>query len=654
MTYKLSTERDERERDRLWYENSIREIEHKVQLEGKRADSLESDQMFLYNKHKETSDALGKAKEDFSKERKEFQDTISQLRTQLNNTESSLDDERSNNRSSLSQLERDLEGLRSQNTTLQSSVDTLTEELDKSSQGLSEKQNTIISLEEQVSSLQSQVMNLKHHEDESESVEIVKRELSQQVKYIQSLEDKIASQDATIKSLNDTKQLVEIVQEEKTSLEAKVQVTEELRQQVGDLELQILKLEQEKQRWSSFLEKDDNFSTPEDVVRALMHERMEKFNLLGKVGRLEAQISSQESATNKEAEELGNLRNEVTDLKSKLDAEAQQSLRLEKQRDLSANECKSLREQLQSYDTEESVMKNNDNPGNNNNNKQERISELEKLVDRYREEINTLTQKLKEKEGEVVNLNSPLRRRRPRSSIGGDGDGDSDEKQERLSEAQRKIRNLQVELENIQASRAEKDKEIGIYKQQITNLEQAGTKKQRILELRENPTAKHEAIKVTQLNALKKENEDLLAQRENNSQVVPISSLERVREDIKDLERQVKDQKKSKERLSGVYQKLSADLRQSVYSLLGYQVDPQPNKKVRVKSIFSHSDEETLTFVPDPSHKGKFVGIDDDSPLTKEYENLITFWVKERKDIPCFLAALNLELYDKTTKAAQF
>ncbi|KAA8917829.1 hypothetical protein TRICI_000031 [Trichomonascus ciferrii] len=645
LRYKLSTEQDERERDRLWYENSIRELENKVKEEGKRADALESDQMFLFNKQKETSDALEKARNDLNSEKTQLQATISQLRGELANYESMVDDLKSEARSRQSEADRKLNESEMKSKGLQDTLDSVNEDMRQMNAALGEKQNTIVSLEEEISALKSQVMNLKHQSDESESIEIVKRELSQQVQYVHELEDKVAHQDATIKSLNESKQLVEIVQEEKASLEAKVQSLDELRQQVGDLELKNLQLEQEKQRWTAFLEKEDKFTTPEDVVRALMHERMEKFNLIEKVGRLEAQISSQESSSTNETNELKKLQEQVQDLKDRLETETRQNLRLQKQRDLSANECKFLRDQLKSFETEETIFKG----GNEDDPKQARISELEKLVDGYRDEVKSLTQNLQEKEGQVVTLNSPLRRPRPESS-------ENDQDKERLSETLRKVRNLQVELESTQTAISEKDKEISAYKQQIASLEEAGTKKQRILEFRDNPTARYEAIKTSQLHALKKENEDLLLQiqeKQPNSQMVPVSTLDRIREDIKDLERQVKEQKKSKDRLTGVYQKLSTDLRQTVYSLLGYQVDPQPNKKVKVKSIFATSDDETLTFVPDPAAKGRFVGIDD-SPLAQEFDNLITFWVKERKDIPCFLAALNLELYDRTTKAARF
>jgi mitotic spindle assembly checkpoint protein MAD1 len=41
------------------------------------------------------------------------------------------------------------------------------------------------------------------------------------------------------------------------------------------------------------------------------------------------------------------------------------------------------------------------------------------------------------------------------------------------------------------------------------------------------------------------------------------------------------------------------------------------------------------------------------SMFALEIKSLIKFWVEEQKDIPCFLAAMTLEFYDRTTKAAR-
>lgn len=49
------------------------------------------------------------------------------------------------------------------------------------------------------------------------------------------------------------------------------------------------------------------------------------------------------------------------------------------------------------------------------------------------------------------------------------------------------------------------------------------------------------------------------------------------------------------------------------------------------------------------SHEGHFGTMQLTGGLAKSLDELREFWVTQRKDIPCFLAAVTLELYDRTT-----
>ena len=39
------------------------------------------------------------------------------------------------------------------------------------------------------------------------------------------------------------------------------------------------------------------------------------------------------------------------------------------------------------------------------------------------------------------------------------------------------------------------------------------------------------------------------------------------------------------------------------------------------------------------------------SPFAAEMRELVTFWVQERRSVPCFLAAMTLELWEKSSRA---
>ncbi|CAN6654267.1 hypothetical protein TRVA0_027S00650 [Trichomonascus vanleenenianus] len=646
LTYELQTERNDREREKVWYENSIRELEQKVKDEGRRADSLETDRMFLYKQQGETSEQLESTKEQLEQEKIELEATVKKLSAGLDEVKNEYDEFTYSSREENSRLQKALSEVESQRDTLTSALESINEELQSLLNDLSAKQRTIVDQEEKITELQSKIMNNATSEEDKESFEVVQRELADQVKYTHKLEDEISFLESNLKALRDKQKVIDVVEEEKASLQSKLQSMDQLRQQLAGYELKVMELQQEKERWALYLEKDDKFSTPEDVVRALMHERVEKVNLLDRLGLLEAEYSAAKGGSQGIQQDVSRIKQELEEVRVQLDKEAKCRARLQRQKDLSARETGFLREQLKSFDSEETAFM----EGNYDASKAGRIKELEQLLDSTKKEVETLHKELAERDGLVATLNSP--KRKARESI---MDTSSEE---RLTEALRRNRNLQNEHNQLQIEVAELKRVVEVQKQQISSFEKSSnTQTQRVLELKNNPTAKHEAVKAKMLAALKTENEALLQQVEqlqssgkaDESRLVPITSLDRLREEIIELEHSVQEQKKSKQRLSHVYQKLATDLRQTVYNLLGYQVDPLPNKKVKVKSVFSTSDDDVLTFIPDPAQKMRYIGIDE-SPLAQEFENLIAFWVRERKDIPCFLAALNLELYERSHK----
>lgn len=635
LRYQLSTSIDERERDKVRYESSIRELENKVKTEGQRADSLESDQLFLFEKQKEIADTLERARQEFDQERQQMQSTMAELRTKCTDLETQLADQEASARSTTNRLQTQISDVEAERDNFASTFDDLNGQVANLNEQLSAKQKTIVEQAEEIDQLKSSNFNLKHLESQQESADIVRNELKEQVEYIHKLEAQIESLNSQLKRLTEDHQLVEIVREEKAALEVKLRSLQEAQESAASNELLLLQLQQEKQRWASFLEKDDSYSTPEDIVRALMHERVEKAGLLDQLGRAEADYSAERERNEALSKQLEDIRDQLTEAKDQHNNDLDNITRLENQKQLAVKEATMLREQLKSYDDEEKLAKDQ-----YDETKSQRIDELERLLDSSRKELDTISKQLSKKESEITVLNSPAKRRR------------SEDHGDRISESLRKIRGLQVELDRTKVQLAEKTKEIEAYERRVASLEEAGTTRHRILQLRDNPTSRHEAIKASMLKALQKENEALLGQQK--AAMVPVSTVDRLREEIKELERDVQEQKKSKERLSTVYKKLSTELRQTVYSLLGYQVDPQPNKKVKVKSMFATSEDEVLTFAPDTKSKEKKFILIDDSPYTKQHENLVTFWIKERNDVPSFLSALTLELYDQTTKARRF
>lgn len=88
-----------------------------------------------------------------------------------------------------------------------------------------------------------------------------------------------------------------------------------------------------------------------------------------------------------------------------------------------------------------------------------------------------------------------------------------------------------------------------------------------------------------------------------------------------------------------------------MFSLLGYRLDFLQNGRVRCTSMFSTSTDQAFIF---DGEEGTMQLVSQEAAeKNREWfegvKNLVEFWVNERETIPCFLAALTLELFDRST-----
>jgi len=157
--------------------------------------------------------------------------------------------------------------------------------------------------------------------------------------------------------------------------------------------------------------------------------------------------------------------------------------------------------------------------------------------------------------------------------------------------------------------------------------------------------------------------------------VVPVSTLESIKLELRQMESTVAEKEKRMRRLKEIWTAKSSEFREAVASILGYKMDFLPNGRVRVTSMFHlspayrHGDRnadaesrrgpgsmgngEENSIIFDGENGTMKISGGPNSLFALETKHLIKFWVEERKDIPCFLAAMTLEFYDKTTRAAR-
>ncbi|CAK1367409.1 unnamed protein product [Cercospora beticola] len=657
VQYELDSIKQERELHDLHQQQELREAQSRAEADFKRAQAAES-----------AANVATKKLEALVRETQEERDRHANEKLQLEKKARGLQDDNRALRDDLEEAKADLEGagrqsqyayseLEQKYNTLSASVEDIQQDLSSKVSALQSVQQKLVRKETEVGELENEVLRLKAQTGDSDTLAVIKKELTEQVTYIKKLEQTNREQLSKLKQYRKTSKSIEVVEEEKRALEAKVRMMEDLRKELAEAQLQKRILEDEKSSWTSYLEaeaaegEDLRYETPEQMAKAFLQERLERLELLNKLGSIQPELNVKD-------ENIQALQNEKARLQSELEearntaangsvatgGDAKAKARLERQKNLLTKEVEYLRAQTKTFEAEEAEF----SPEQVDEARSKRIHELEEALDQYRSEVQTLQNEIsKVEKAPAAPPQTPKKRSR-------EEDEASDE---RLGELQRKIRTLQAELEKLQKRNNLLEAELKASNSQVKSLK--ASSKTRVLEFRNNPTAEVEAIKMSTINTLRDENASLLAQLEgqpNGTKVVPVSSLENIRLQLEDTKTQMKKMEKKDMRLRQIYSAKALEFREAVCSILGWKLDFMPNGRVKCTSIlyptqFCDGEEVENSIVFDGENGTMKVSGGPQSVFAGEIKEMIEFWVEGRKEIPCFLAALTLEFYDKTTRA---
>ena len=673
LEYELKNVQQERSLLVLQHEKELRDLQVTAEADFKRAQAAESACKKSAQKYDALAQDLHDAQNNAINERasldkrlREFQDRNASLREDVEDVQAQLSDQGR-------QFEYQMKDVEAKRAALQETADRFKDDMQALTQKLGATQERLARRDMEVENFEAQIVELKSHTSDSEALSVVQRELSDQVAHIRRLEATNREQLGELRRLRESHKSVEVVEEQKRSLETELHVLQDVHRQLGEAQIQKEILEDEKRTWSSLLEaegKENEFDSPEAVIRALVQERIEHASFVDRLGRVEAELSEKD-------EMIASLDTEKTALKEA--SESQKATpaaesgevpdnkaykRLERQRTLAVKEVEYLRAQLKTFDTEETVLMSNENFDAQ---KVEQIQQLESLVDQYRSEIQSLhtdlsreeqalhPQVLPAPEGPRTRSQSQAPEGGPRGTKRSAESQDPDtETNSQLGPLLRKNKNLQTALTKQTQTAQLLATDLAATKSHLKSLQ--ASSRTRILELRNNPTADFEALKFSSLKTLREENRDLLKQlRGDNLQgtkVVPVSVVDSLKLDLSEMEKVVAEKEKRMRRLREIWTDKAAEFRDVIASVLGYKVNFLPNGKVRVTSQYYKSNEEEEdeaehSIMFDGDQGTMKIGGGNNGNFAKEIRELVKFWVQERKEIPCFLAAMTLEFYDR-------
>jgi len=361
--------------------------------------------------------------------------------------------------------------------------------------------------------------------------------------YVRQLEGTTRKQNAELEELRPLAQKAGINLEKIHTLETQLSLMEDLRKRATEMEIEIALLRKEKMAWNTFLESNEGNQRPEDISRELSRERMAHKAVQERLQAQETELKELRLKSHKAEESIDTLRTELQGKQDQLTKTERRYERLERQRNLAQKEVEFLKEQLKTYDSEETVFFNG---AGIDAQKAARIQSLEALVEQYKSEIDRLN-----KEGPLpLAIAENGKRKRTESN--------EDE------ESRRKIRVLQngtltfvfvlmIDLTKSRQSEALLQKDVSSLKSQLESLEKVvKLSRTRVLELKDNPTSRHEAVQKKYLDQLASENAALLQRIQGKGIGVPKETIERMKGEIERMEALVAQKEKRMMRLKEV------------------------------------------------------------------------------------------------------
>lgn len=645
LRYELETAKQEKDMLKLEHGQELRDAQNRADADFRKAQQAEAANALTQKKYDALSKEMSEAQTRAANERHALERRLRESQEKAQSLQEDYDEVQEELSTSQRQNEHRYNSLQAEHKTLKENMEEVQADLQSKVNALQSTQKKLGQKEEEVGKLEAEVLRLKAITGDAETLEIIKRELSDQVAHIQKLETLTREQNAELKQYRKQHKAIEVVEEEKRSLQTKLRLMDDLQRQLGEAELRKQFLEEERDSWTSYLEAEAEihgeiqFETPADLARAFIQERIERTDLLNKLGEIKPELTVKDANIQALEEEQAKLQVEIQQLKATNTSASSNAVdtkaraRLERQKALATKEVEFLRAQVKAFDDEEREMQ----PDSFDAAKTQRIKELEDLVDEYRKEVDTL-------QHEFNNIEKPAP-----AVTGQKRPLDSEESDERVGELRRKNRQLADEMNSMQKQMKLIQSEYKAQHSQLKKLKESS--RTRVLELKSNPTADAEALKLSTVRNLREANTQLLNQLENQQNppsTVPLATLEAARDELEELKTQLASSTKKIERLKQIWTAKSLEFREAVASILGWKLDFMANGRVKVTSMFKPADEEGENSIVFDGENGTMkVSGGEQSVFAGEIRDQIVYWVEGRKEIPCFLAALTLEFWER-------
>ena len=274
------------------------------------------------------------------------------------------------------------------------------EDLRRTTQDLGYKRSALTRAQEMNSEYEAELRELRTLKESSGDVEILQRELSGMIlpllipnlqveatKYVSQLEATSRKHFHELEQLRPLASKAAINVEKIHTLETQLSLMEDLRKRATEMEIEITLLRKEKEAWNTFLETNEGNHRPEEISRDLHRERAARKLDQERLQTYESELTDSRTRVQSLQQTVDTLKSEVQAKQDQLTKTERRYERMERQKNLAQREVQFLKEQLKTYDSEETVFFNG---ANVDAQKVARIEGLEKLVQEYKSELDRM------------------------------------------------------------------------------------------------------------------------------------------------------------------------------------------------------------------------------------------------------------------------
>ncbi|KAH9165300.1 mitotic checkpoint protein-domain-containing protein [Lactarius sanguifluus] len=438
--------------------------------------------------------------------------------------------------------------------------------------------------------LRLQSADLSRHDAEEASWSVLRAELTRQAEHTRQLEVAHTRAMVELGSLRERHTAIEVLREQNRALEWRAAGADELRETVVRLEAEVQAARAEREAWAAHTAAPETpAATPISITQSLSALRLEHAHLLQEHGR--------------EAE-LADVRAREVDARATADALLQETraaedraTRAERAAALAEREIGFLQALNASYASEEAAQ----GTGHVDQAKEQHVRELEALVDEYKEE-------------------------------------EAEKDREKIEELEQTLFDLRGEIG------AGRHVPPGV--RNWTDLRQAALDR-----LKSENAALLQRLSALDQHVPTDPNPDA----NGEEQLVPRASWAAVCEEKAQLEAELKQRDKRMLRLRQVFAGKTAEFREALSAILGVKLAFYDNGQVRVTSQYDLG--AAFVFQPAPKDgsgggaRMQLVAQGEGGP--QELPQLMRNWVEIEQSIPCFLASVTLECYDKWKREEQ-